>query len=98
MLCKNLSRSERWWKIPYRMLLDDVSALKGLLSGDGGYFIAIIKAHFAFLYWLFFKRQKGSENEKSKSVRLKGYYKGNIAWQHFVNKKKLFTEIVELEG
>ena len=98
MLCKNLSRSERWWKIPYRMLLDDVSALKGLLSGDGGYFIAIIKAHFAFLYWLFFKRQKGSENEKSKSVRLKGYYKRNIAWQHFVNKKKLFTEIVELEG
>jgi hypothetical protein len=97
MLAKNLPPNERWWKIPYRMLLDDVSALKGLLSGDGGYFIAIIKAHFAFFYWLFFLRKKKRKATKRKEVFPKGWYGGNIAWEHFVQKKKFFSEIVKSE-
>ena len=48
MLAKNLPPSEKWWKIPYRMMLDYISAFKGLLSGDGGYFIAIFTAHLGF--------------------------------------------------
>ena len=93
MLAKNLPAGEKWWKIPYRMMLDTVSAVKGLLSGDGGYFVAIFTAHLAFLYWLFFKRYK-RKAAKKKLVQLKGLYKGNIAWQHFVKKKKSFSEIV----
>lgn len=94
MLAKNLPFSEKWWKIPFRMFLDDVSALKGLLSGDGGYFLAIINAHCAFFYWLFFKRKGSRSKARKKMMQLKGYYKGNIAWQHFVKKKTLFTQIV----
>jgi GT2 family glycosyltransferase len=93
MLAKNLPWSEKWWKIPYRMILDEVSALKGLISGDGGYFLAINRAHFAFLYWLLFKKQKSTITRK-KIGHLKGLYKGNIAWQHFVWKKTRFSEIV----
>jgi GT2 family glycosyltransferase len=96
MLAKNLPAGEKWWKIPYRMMLDTVSAVKGLFSGDGGYFVAIFTAHLAFLYWLFFKRHK-RKAAKKKLVQLKGLYKGNIAWQHFVKKKKLFSEIVVSE-
>ena len=93
MLAKNLPWSEKWWKIPFRMMLDQVSALKGLFSGDGGYFLVIISAHFAFLNWLFFKKSRKVVNRK-KLVQLKGLYRGNIAWQHFVKKKKSFAEIV----
>ena len=93
MLAKNLPWSEKWWKIPYRMMLDDVSALKGLLSGDAGYFRAIVSAHFAFLYWLFFKKKK-NKLPRRRMVQLKGLYKGNIAWQHFAKKKNFFPEIV----
>lgn len=95
MLAKNLPFNEKWWKIPYRILLDDVSAVKGLLSGDGGYFLAIINAHFAFFYWLFFQRKGNRSKGRKKIVHLKGHYKGNIAWQHFVNKKTMFSEIVK---
>jgi len=93
MLAKNLSWSEKWWKIPYRMLLDNVSALKGLFSGDGGYFVAILTAHLAFLYWLFFKKNKTTIMRKN-ITKLKGLYKGNIAWKHFVQKKTRFSEII----
>jgi GT2 family glycosyltransferase len=96
MLAKNLPPAEKWWKIPYRMMLDTISAVKGLFSGDGGYFVAIFTAHLAFLYWLFFKRHK-RKAVKKKLVQLKGLYKGNIAWQHFVKKKKSFSEIVIAE-
>lgn len=96
MLAKNLPRREKWWKIPFRMALDQISAVKGLLSGDGGYFLAIVSAHIAFLDWLFFTKKKSTIKRK-KLVHLKGLYKGNIAWQHFVKKKTRFSQIIETE-
>lgn len=96
MLAKNLPRSEKWWKIPYRMMLDHVSALKGLFSGDGGYFIAIVTAHLAFFYWLFFRKHR-NKIIRRKLAQLKGLYKGNIAWQHFVKKKTRFSEIISTQ-
>ncbi|HZF66291.1 MAG TPA: glycosyltransferase family 2 protein [Chitinophagaceae bacterium] len=92
MLAKNLPSSQRWWKIPFRMLLDNISALKGLLSGDAGYFVAIIRAHAAFLLWLLLKRKKEKLHEAA--ARLPGQFKGNIAYEHFVKGKKTFAAIV----
>lgn len=92
MLYKNLPWSEKWWKIPYRLSLDDISALKGLLSGDGGYFIAILKAHVAFFYWLFFKQHPAQQRPKEMN-QLSGVFKGNIVWQHFVKHRKTFTAV-----
>lgn len=92
MLYKNLPWSEKWWKIPYRLSLDDISALKGLLSGDGGYFIAILKAHIVFLYWLFFERHKHQQKPKPMH-RLSGVFTGNIVWRHFVKQQKTFSAI-----
>ena len=76
------------------MGLDQISALKGLLSGDAGYFFAIISAHIAFLDWLFFSKKKNTIKRK-RLVRLKGLYKGNVVWQHFVKKKTRFSQILE---
>ena len=98
MLWKNLPWREKWWKISFRLLLDQVSALKGLLSGDAGYFAAIFRAHWAFLYWRIFHPKEKSTLPKKRMKQLAGVYPGNIVWQHFVKKKKRFGEIVGLRG
>ena len=97
MLAKNLPWSEKWWKIPYRIFLDQVSALKGLVAGEGGYFVSILDAHLAFVYWILFHAKKGN-GKRRKINRLAGVYHHNIVWQHFVKKKKKFSEIVQEES
>lgn len=93
MLSKNLPLSRKLWVMPVRSLLDGISAWKGLLSGDGGYFIAIVRAHLGFIKWWLFYRGKSVFPETRKG-KLTGRYKGNLAWQHFVKKKNRFDEIV----
>ncbi|MDB5209005.1 MAG: glycosyltransferase family 2 protein [Flavisolibacter sp.] len=94
MLAKNLPWTEKWWKIPYRLALDQVSAFKGLLSGDAGYFLSIAEAHLAFCYWIFFGNKRWKVNSIKKLYKLSGVYNGNIVWQHFARKKKSFTSII----
>jgi GT2 family glycosyltransferase len=93
MLSKNLPLSKKIWVIPVRYLLDGASAFKGLLSGDGGYFLAVVRAHLAFIKWWFLYRKR-SPFPASKTNRLYGYFKGNIAWLHFARKKRFFSEVV----
>lgn len=93
LLAKNLPWSEKWWKIPFRLFLDQVSAVKGLLSGDAGYFVAIFKAHLAFFDWFLFKEKMKPVHKRKKLKDLPGVYHGNIVWQHFALKKKYFTDI-----
>ena len=94
MLYKNLPWSEKWWKTPYRIMLDSVSAWKGLLKGDGGYFLAIMRAHAAFVKWFIFYQNK-TVFPKNRKGKLNGLYKGNLVWQHFIKGKKYFSEIVK---
>ena len=93
MLAKNLPWSEKWWKIPFRIMLDNISGLKGLLSGDGGYFLALLQAHWAFYNWIFFERKKNNL-QRQPLRQLKGIYPHNIVWQHFVKGQKTFWQIV----
>jgi GT2 family glycosyltransferase len=93
MMSKNLPMSKKLWVMPVRNFLDAVSAWKGLLSGDGGYFIAILRAQVAFIKWWLFYQNK-SVFPVTKKGSLAGYLQKNIVWQHFAKKKKLFSEIV----
>ena len=93
MMYKNMPWREKWWKIPYRQLLNAVSAWKGLFSGDGGYFIAIIRAHMAFVRWWLFRKRESKFPEK-RTGKLLGVFQGNAVWEHFVKKKSKFSEIV----
>jgi GT2 family glycosyltransferase len=93
MLSKNLPLSKKLWIMPVRNFLDGISAWKGLLKGDGGYFVAVVRAQVAFIKWWLFHRRK-SVFPVSKKGELKGLFNGNVAWLHFVKKKKTFTEIV----
>jgi GT2 family glycosyltransferase len=94
MLYKNLPWSQKWWKIPFRIFLDAVSAWKGLLIGDGGYFISILRAHFSFLKWILFRQGQSIFPEK-KVGKPVGIYKGNLVWQHFVKGKKYFSQLIK---
>jgi hypothetical protein len=93
MMSKNLPLSKKLWVMPVRNFLDAISAWKGLLTGDGGYFIAILRAQLAFLKWWFFRQKKSVFAEK-KSGNLSGLLQKNMVWQHFVKKKNRFSEIV----
>ncbi|HEV8271301.1 MAG TPA: glycosyltransferase family 2 protein [Chitinophagaceae bacterium] len=94
MLYKNLPWSQKWWKVPFRIFLDAVSALKGLFIGDGGYFLSILRAHFSFLKWILFRKRQSVFPEK-KVAKPAGLYKGNIVWEHFVKGKKYFSQFIK---
>ena len=93
MLAKNLSLGEALWKIPFRVSLDVLSALRGLMRGDGGYFIAILKAHIHFIVWILLYKKRSVFPVK-KGGKLNGWYRGSVVWAYFVRKKKTFLEIV----
>jgi len=93
MLSKNLPLRKKIWIIPIRYLLDGISAWKGLLTGDGGYFIAILRSQVAFIKWWLFYQKKSVFPVTRKGI-LTGYLKKNMVWQHFAKKKKYFFEIV----
>jgi GT2 family glycosyltransferase len=93
MIWKNMPAAALVWKLPVRIVLDGVAAWKGLLGGDGGYFIAVTKAHFHFIKWIFTDRKKSLQAiEKNKTLH--GKYRGSILWQYYLKKKKTFSEIV----
>lgn len=93
MLVKNTGTEILIWKLPFRILLDAVAAWRSLLSGDAGYFIAVLRAHFHFADWLLRKRRLSVFPEK-KGGRPEGWYRGSVVWAHFVQKKQAFSEIV----
>ena len=96
MMYKNMKGFRKFYIIPLRIMLDAVSAFKSLLSGDGGYFIAVASAHLSFAKWIFM-RQGQSVFPKSKKRQLSGYWKGNMVWEHFAKGKKKFSEIVKTQ-
>ena len=93
MMSKNLPYGSALWKIPFRLALDVLSAWRGLLSGDSGYFFAIYKAHFHFFGWLI-SNKKLSVFPAKKDGKLYGLYNGSVVWAYFIKKKKTFLEII----
>lgn len=95
MLCKNLPWSEKIIKIPLRVMLDILFAFKSLLSGDGGSFLAVLKAHLHVVRWLFRAGKKKQQYRKRSMASLTGVYTGSIVYAHFIRKKKRFSEITK---
>ena len=91
MITKNMSLAELCWKLPLRIALDAVSAFKELLSGNAGYWLAVLKAHFAFIGWLF----KPKQTTVSSYPVLKTMFKGSVVWEYFIRKRQIFSEIVK---
>ncbi|MEP6747915.1 MAG: glycosyltransferase family 2 protein [Bacteroidota bacterium] len=93
MLCKNLPGQQLCWKLPFRLGLDALVAWKALVTGDGGYFITVAKAHGGFVYWCLFKRRQSIMPVKRNS-NLHGWLNKSIVWAYFVRGKRKFSEIM----
>ena len=96
MIYKNSSAAALFLKMPIRFGLDALAAYKGLFAGDGGYFIAIAKAHLHFAKWVLFQKKKPDEIT-IKNVQLHGTYKGSILWQYYFRNKKIFSEFISVK-
>lgn len=94
MLCKNLPLKEKAWKLPFRFLLDAISAWKGLLGGDIYFFTAIFKAHLSVVLRVV-TFQIVPSNKRVPLQSLQGVYANKIVWDHFILGKTKFSEIVE---
>ncbi|MDB5193626.1 MAG: glycosyltransferase family 2 protein [Segetibacter sp.] len=94
MLYKNLAVSQRLLRIPFRMLLDWVSAFKALVNNDTPFLIGVCKAHWAFTKWIFSKKSANLFPNKVDGS-LTGVYNGSVVWKYFIRGKKTFAEIVD---
>ena len=93
VIYKNSSPAKRFLLIPFRMALDGMAAWRGLIRGDGGYFIVVLNAQLHFLHWLFFKK-RGNAFPETIRKKLPGMYRGSLLWQYYIRRKKTFSEIV----
>lgn len=96
MLSKNLSVSEKLWKIPSRIFLDNIAALQALTKKDAKTFKAIQKAHFAFLKWNL-NQEKEVGLLKIKLQKMTGVFDGSVVVKYFIEKKRTFSEILGIK-
>lgn len=94
MLAKNLPLPGAIPIIIFRLALDAVAAWKELFGGSPAFFIAICKSHVFFVKWLVLQRQR-SVFPASRNGKLQGWYRSSVVWQHFIKKKKSFSEIID---
>lgn len=94
MMYKNYPFFERLWKIPLRLILDGISVIEKLTSGDTSYLPPVLKAHMSFYKWVFRKKQK-KYFPLCKTGLPQGVYKGSIVWQYFAKGRKKFSEIID---
>ncbi len=99
ILLKNLPTGKLITTIVPRMFMDDAAALRSLLGGNRADAWAIVKSHFAFyaqLPALLRKRRAINRMLKQHAIgkpNMQGLYKGSIIWQHFLKKKKYFSQL-----
>ncbi len=93
MISKNSPFYESAWKIPVRIFLDTIAAFQALVKGNFSTFISIESAHLYFLKWIFLGK-RGQKLRKIKMKKLKGVYRGSVAWKYFIEGNKIFSEII----
>jgi GT2 family glycosyltransferase len=94
LLLKNLPEESLVYTVSVRVLLDWISAVKFLVSGQTGNAKAIMKAHKEVLgkrkYW---KQKRLSQPQRKELTTLTGVYNGSIVWQYFAKGRKTFKEL-----
>lgn len=95
MIFKNLPMSQLIWKLPFRLILDGVAAIRALLKGNFGEFGAIFRAHMGFYYKLplWIKKRKQAQKFRSKKPNLHGIYPKSIVYNYFIKQKKKFSDL-----
>ena len=92
MMARNLSRRERWRRIPIRMLLDLLSIVYGISHRTLAEMLAILKAHRDFIRW-YRKNRHALPRHTCQLCELPGYYPGSVIWQYFAKRRKFFSTL-----
>lgn len=92
MMARNLSRGERWRRIPFRMLLDVISIVYGMAHRTPAEMLAILKAHRDFIRW-YRKNRRTLPRQTVPLCELQGYYPGSVIWQYFAKRRKFFSDL-----
>ena len=92
LLMKNLPKGSVFPIIAYRILLDWIAAFKFLAEGSLADFWAVIRAHLSFYRHLPSLKKK---RDASQHKHVSQIYQRNIVFKHFLEKKRLFTELDE---
>ncbi len=85
LLVKNMPMSHFWWKLPFRLVLDGLAAVKFAFESSPAHMIAVLKAHFHFycrIPSLVKSRVRGSAPRSTW-----------IVWQYFVKSKKRYSDL-----
>ncbi len=90
LLVKNSAIGDLCWKLPLRLILDGFAAMRFLLTGSLGHFLAVIQADMAFFFRIPHTWSKRAHQNNLGSIQL---YNKSVVWEHFVRGKKTFGEI-----
>jgi len=94
LLFKNEKTSKLLWLLPWRLVLDGVSAAPHLLRGEFASIGAILKAHFSFYGQVPSLLKKRRANKSLWQNRnMEGIYKKSIIAQYFIKKVKTSDQL-----
>ena len=98
LMLKNEKISKLWWLLPWRLVLDGISAGPHLLKGDFKSIGAIIKAHFSFYGQVPRLLKKRRANKRLWNNRNeKGIYNNSIIQQYFFKKIKVAKNLPDFK-
>lgn len=93
MLYKNLPSSQLWYKLPLRMILDGIAAIRSLLGGRPKELAVIFKAHLHFYAALSkLSSKRGSIHQSKRTSILKPVL---MIWHYFILRRKKFSDIIK---
>lgn len=94
LLLKNLPTQKLLWMLPFRLILDGVSAFRSLLKGEWVEIFTIFKAHWSFFFSFgkWYEKRKISKQLVSHRNE-KGIYKNSILIDYFLKGKKKYSDL-----
>lgn len=90
MLYKNLPGNRRWWVLTTRMWLDRVAALKFLMEGHRGEYLAVRKAHREYRDW---KPALKAKREAIKPKQVPCVYQGHLLVDYYLLRRSRFSDL-----
>jgi len=94
LLTKHLPSGRLVWMLPWRLLLDLVSAIQAMIAGKDKESNAIFRAHGDyFKHWSLWLSKRNECEEKVPFRKIKGIYNRSIVWQYFINGLKKFSHL-----
>lgn len=91
LLVKNLPTTQLFWKIPLRLMLDWVAAVKFLLTGFPADAWAVAKAHGSFIKNL--RREYSKRSLPTQITSIGTIYKGLLLTSYYLKGKRYFSDL-----